>query len=1200
MKTKLFFLLVCTNIFAEYITFTEKYETAKIQSFIFSVDGQKFAVQNEFNQDLKIFDLNNNKPDDNTYLYVANENSTCIQRISLATYDYAPPVQTKIDTQLTNIDYEKLASLPSEKFKEIIEIYLKKFNAEKNKFDLSDVELYKLNILVDNYLELFLDSKLYDKYKKEIQFLLNKKNINPIFKSKYQNPNIYVNTPHHIAPISVVKINNDGKEIITASWDKTIRIWDFGTGKLKRTIHAPFGKGPEGMIYAMDISKDNKYIAIGGYSVGALKPGLYSGDFITLIDYNTGEILDVQSAHTQAIFSVAFSDDNKYIVSGGGTSDGHIAVHYLFNNKIKFFRRIDLQSGMVRSLKFIPNSNKIVAATENGLLFQIQPEILDSNENSLSPSSIAMIGASPGKMMNLQIANSLNGVVVTNDANSVITISRKPQFHYLKKDKLSLLGNDLKPYKYLGGNLKNDARSLAISPDNKFLATCSDNIILLYNLSDTTINNYVELEHNGRVLTLCFSPDSKYLISAGAEPYDIIIWDVNTKNIYKKISSLYNIALSNVGIAKDNPNLIVWDKIQFGEKISFAFDIKKFQLISNYQGERVISYKNIDFKVPQDISSGSPKIYSKIDDYYIVGYNYAVRAIDNKGKIDVEYSNYGIPANAILSFFNGKILAVAYENGTIDFYRNDAGILLGTLIITKDNQYLFIHSSGYYTGSAAALKDIGWKVNVWDYFKLVEIWKEDIKKNPNATYERKFSFIKNEVYQNKFVKFYPFEQFDLILNRPDLVRQTFFSLDTNEYKYLHLAYKKRINKTNFNPDNFDISKLPMLKIINPINNTNNPSLNLKFSSDKTISSYQIWVNGVPEFKNDWKQNKNNNTIIEETVILNNYDNNIQIAVKDSLNNESIRESFNIFYNPDIKPTEQINKTAEKKSKTKQTTQQKETQEVQPKIYLITIGVSDFNNSDYNLSFPVKDANDISNLFTTLYPQNIEKLSLLNSNFNYNNLQKVKTLLQKSNPNDIVIIFVATHGLLDVANYDYYLATSQTNFDNIKEGSVKFTDIENLLKNIKSRNKLLFIDACHSGEIDKDIIDNISNSQFVTNLKSRGLKILQKERKSVRIDYLKLNQLLNEVFVDIRNQDGSVVISSSAAQEFSYESENIANGIFTYSLIKAIKEKKADYDNNNKISIEELKNFIITNVPKLTNGYQNPSIRADNNYIKLEF
>ena len=423
----------------------------------------------------------------NDYLFIVNKKSAEIAKVNLITNEIEVSEKIKVDVRLTNVDYKQISSLPPSLFKEAIEPYLKKYKKEKNKFDLSDIELFKLNVICNNNISLLEKSDLFQKYKDEIMSIITAQNLNPVFKNKYLSPSLYINSEYHSAIISSVKMTSDGKEIVTASWDKTIRVWDFETGKLKRIIYPPFGAAAEGAIYAMDISKDNKYLVVGGYSVGDENYELYSGDFISLIDYQTGRILDVQTAHTQAIFSVAFSEDNKHIASGGGTTDGCVAFHYIFNDKIKYFKRVNLQSGMVRGIKFIPNSNQVVAVTEGGLLFQIQPEELDTNGNTINQGSMAMIGASPGKMMVIQTAVVLNGVVVTNDGKTAITIAKKPQFHYLKEGKLSLIGNDLKPYKYLNSNfIKGDARFMAISPDNRYLATGSSNSIVLYDLQDTS------------------------------------------------------------------------------------------------------------------------------------------------------------------------------------------------------------------------------------------------------------------------------------------------------------------------------------------------------------------------------------------------------------------------------------------------------------------------------------------------------------------------------------------------------------------------------------------------------------------------------------------------------------------------------------------------------------------------------------------
>jgi len=79
-----------------------------------------------------------------------------------------------------------------------------------------------------------------------------------------ERPILQLDTGGHMAIIKGLAFTPDGRQLVSASDDKTIRVWDLAGGKTVRTIRGESAPGDAGKVYAMALSPDGKWLAVGG------------------------------------------------------------------------------------------------------------------------------------------------------------------------------------------------------------------------------------------------------------------------------------------------------------------------------------------------------------------------------------------------------------------------------------------------------------------------------------------------------------------------------------------------------------------------------------------------------------------------------------------------------------------------------------------------------------------------------------------------------------------------------------------------------------------------------------------------------------------------------------------------------------------------------------------------------------------------
>lgn len=247
------------------------------------------------------------------------------------------------------------------------------------------------------------------------------------------------------------------------------------------------------------------------------------------------------------------------------------------------------------------------------------------------------------------------------------------------------------------------------------------------------------------------------------------------------------------------------------------------------------------------------------------------------------------------------------------------------------------------------------------------------------------------------------------------------------------------------------------------------------------------------------------------------------------------------------------------------------------IYAVVIGISKFFNRDYNLEFAAEDALKFNNFLRSNAGGNLSdnRIKFLDNHkaSRANIIHALTSFLGQTSKEDIVEIYLATHGCVGMDGKLYYLC-HDTDVDNLK--GTGFSDKyfnEILVQDIKAGKVIIYLDTCHAG--------------------LSGLSSLYAKRNVGVID---INRQINKLADKISStKNGVAKFSASSANGYSLEDSTLNGGVFTHWLIKGL-NGKADDDNNQWVTAIELEKYLRKNVTMATKGKQTPKavITMDNN------
>ena len=1009
----------------------------------------------------------------------------------------------------------------------------------------------------------------------------------------------------HGGPIMAVAFSPDGKQVLTATAEKaggaypvaTAWLWDAATGTKIRAFRHTHRENTPTPMRSVAFSPDGAQVLTGSGYTARLWDAV-SGKEIRVV----ARLIDSGLNHG---LEVAFSPDGKLLLTGANDSTARVwdaasgkQIHVLQMPK-------QVYSSQVKLVAFSPNGKQILTLMETSAA--------GPNAWLWDTASGAQIRAFKGSPMREDpyapknyVARAINCAVFSPDGTRVLTAGGSKEalvwdvatgrdigacnrlgrqstmvicLAFAPSGNQVVIGHDdwsVRVWDLTSGRQtrgfhdslrghRREAFAVAFSPDGQQLLAGSSNAALLWDVAGGKLIRTFQ-GHAGWVWSVAFSPDGKQVLTGcvgtvrkafGGTDNTARLWDA-ASGAEIRIFAGHGERVNAVAFAPDGRHVLTGST----DKTARLWDLATGQAIRRFEHTGLVTAVAFSPDGSQVLTgSATAKLWETASGKTIhelkghAGYTTSV-AFSRDGKqiltggVDGAARLWDVATGKEIRTFQGdtykgEIYAAISPDGKriltgglepmARLWDVASGRELGKLLSGADGSWALVTADNYYMASKADPQSVAFRVG-----------------------DRAF----------------PFQQFDLKYNRPDKVAESIGLASPELIAAYRHAYQKRLKRMGLTENMVSgDAAIPEIAVdAGTVFTTTEKLVRLTVRAHDSrflLDRLFIEVNGVPVHgAAGISLRKQPSTRCEQgiDVELSAGKNQIEVSVLNEKGAESLKETVSIIYDAPAR---------------------------KPNLYVVAVGVSDYQDERFRLNYADKDARDLADSFESRRDRfgEVKVQRILNRDATRENILKAKEFLQGSQVDDLMVVFFAGHGLLD-SKLDYYFATADIDFKNPASRGLPYEAIEDLLDGIRARKKLLLMDTCHSGELDKDEIQ-IARSEKLPEGEikvhgARGLDFGITPKVGLGNSY----QLLQEMFADLRRGTGAVVIASAGGAEYALESAAWKNGVFTHAVLRGLKGE-ADRNKDGRVQVSELRDFVEQEVRRLTQNRQAPTARREN-------